>query len=196
MTVDAQALFNEKDYTGTYPYVANGVIGPYTPANRDHPAYSAPAPAVRYTPYSYQVSNLRPYLGYYYACQNYMILASEPAILRMDNISEEMFFPAIQDLYEEGKGWVITPNPQILTMNLLEGQPRLIDETLKIVEWNVRFDIHPEVQVYRKDTNQVYPITDFDTRGLIRDGAIHGTLRTQFTNEWRPVQFISENSLS
>ena len=98
--------------------------------------------------------------------------------------------------YEEGKGWVITPNPQILTMNLLEGQPRLIDETLKIVEWNVRFDILPEVQVYRKDTNQVYPITDFDTRGLIRDGAIHGTLRTQFTNEWRPVQFIPENSLS
>ena len=103
---------------------------------------------------------------------------------------------SIQDLYEEGKGWVITPNPQILTMNLLEGQPRLIDETLKIVEWNVRFDILPEVQVYRKDTNQVYPITDFDTRGLIRDGAIHGTLRTQFTNEWRPVQFIPENSLS
>ena len=86
--------------------------------------------------------------------------------------------------------------PQILTMNLLEGQPRLIDETLKIVEWNVRFDILPEVQVYRKDRNQVYPITDFDTRGLIRDGAIHGTLRTQFTNEWRPVQFIPENSLS
>ena len=40
-----------------------------------------------------------------------MILASEPAVLRMDNISEEMFFPTIQDLYEEGKGWVITPNP-------------------------------------------------------------------------------------
>ncbi len=196
MTVNAQTLFDEKDYTGTYPYVADHVIGPYTPANRDHPAYSAPAPGVRYTPNRYEVSNLRPYLGYYYACQNYMILASEPAVLRMDNISEEMFFPAIQDLYEEGRGWVITPNPQILTMNLLEGQPRLIDETLKIVEWNVRFDILPEVQVYRKDTNQVYPITDFDTRGLIRDGAIHGTLRTQFTNEWRPVQFISENSLS
>ena len=172
------------------------MIGPYTPANRDHPAYSAPAPGVRYTSSAYEVSNLRPYLGYYYACQNYMILASEPAVLRMDNISEEMFFPAIQDLYEEGRGWVITPNPKILTMNLLEGQPRLIDETLKIVEWNVRFDILPEVQVYRKDTNQVYPITDFDTRGLIRDGAIHGALRTQFTNEWRPVQFISENSLS
>jgi hypothetical protein len=189
-------LFDEKDYTGTYPYVADHVIGPYTPANRDHPAYSAPAPGVRYTSSAYKVSNLRPYLGYYYACQNYMILASEPAVLRMDNISEEMFFPAIQDLYEEGRGWVITPNPKILTMNLLEGQPRLIDETLKIVEWNVRFDILPEVQVYRKDTNQVHPITDFDTRGLIRDGAIHGTLRTQFTNEWRPVQFISENSLS
>lgn len=40
-----------------------------------------------------------------------MILASEPAVLRMDNISEEMFFPTIQGLYEEGKGWVITPNP-------------------------------------------------------------------------------------
>ena len=111
MTVDAQALFDEKDYTGTYPYVADGVIGPYTPANRDHPAYSAPAPGVRYRPRHYAARNLRPYLGYYYACQNYMILASEPAVLRMDNISEEMFFPTIQDLYEEGKGWVITPNP-------------------------------------------------------------------------------------
>lgn len=30
MTVDAQALFDEKDYTGTYPY-APMVIGPYTP---------------------------------------------------------------------------------------------------------------------------------------------------------------------
>lgn len=28
MTVNAQALFDEKDYTGTYPYVADGVIGP------------------------------------------------------------------------------------------------------------------------------------------------------------------------
>lgn len=124
MPIDTQALFDEKDYTGTYPYVADGVIGPYTPANRDHPAYSAPAPGVRYRPRHYAARNLRPYLGYYYACQNYMILASEPAVLRMDNISEEMFFPAIQDLYEEGKGWVITPNPQILTMNLLEGRPR------------------------------------------------------------------------
>ena len=41
---DSQMLFDEKDYTGTYPYVADHVIGPYTPVNRDHPAYSAPAP--------------------------------------------------------------------------------------------------------------------------------------------------------
>ena len=120
MTVNAQMLFDEKDYTGTYPYVADCVIGPYTPANRDHPAYSAPAPGVRYTPNAYKVSNLRPYLGYYYACQNYMILASEPAVLRIDNISEEMFFPAIQDLYEEGKGWVITPASKVLTMNRIQ----------------------------------------------------------------------------
>ncbi len=26
MTVNAQMLFDEKDYTGTYPYVADGVI--------------------------------------------------------------------------------------------------------------------------------------------------------------------------
>ena len=26
MTVNAQALFDEKDYTGTYPYVADHVI--------------------------------------------------------------------------------------------------------------------------------------------------------------------------
>ena len=30
MPIDTQALFDEKDYTGTYPYVADGVIGPYT----------------------------------------------------------------------------------------------------------------------------------------------------------------------
>ena len=53
MTVDAQMLFDEKDYTGTYPYVADGVIGPYTPANRDHPAYSALTPGVRYMSVSY-----------------------------------------------------------------------------------------------------------------------------------------------
>ena len=29
MTVNAQTLFDEKDYTGTYPYVADHVIGPY-----------------------------------------------------------------------------------------------------------------------------------------------------------------------
>lgn len=55
MTVDAQALFDEKDYTGTYPYVADGVIGPYTPANRDHPAYSALTPGVRYMSSAYKV---------------------------------------------------------------------------------------------------------------------------------------------
>ena len=70
MPIDTQALFDEKDYTGTYPYVADCVIGPYTPANRDHPAYSAPAPGVRYRPRHYAARNLRPYLGYYYACQN------------------------------------------------------------------------------------------------------------------------------
>ena len=29
MPIDTQALFDEKDYTGIYPYVADGVIGPY-----------------------------------------------------------------------------------------------------------------------------------------------------------------------
>lgn len=38
-----------------------------------------------------------------------MILASEPAVLRMDNISEEMFFPTIQDLYKEGKAGSLRP---------------------------------------------------------------------------------------
>lgn len=68
MTTYSQMLFDEKDYTGTYPYVADHVIGPYAPANRDHPAYSAPATGMRYTSSGYAASNLCPYLGYYYAC--------------------------------------------------------------------------------------------------------------------------------
>ena len=192
MPVDTQALFDEKDYTGTYPYVADQVIGPYTPANRDHPAYSAPAPGVRYRPRHYAARNLRPYLGYYYACQNYMILASEPAVLKMDNISEEMFFPAIQDIFDDGKGWVITPNQQILTMHILEAQPRIHNEEQKIFDWNVKFDILPEAKVFRKDTGQLQPISEFDTRGLLRDGAIHGTLRSRFLDPGWDIHFIPE----
>ena len=55
MPIDTQALFDEKDYTGTYPYVADCVIGSYTPANRDHPAYSALTPGVRYMSSAYKV---------------------------------------------------------------------------------------------------------------------------------------------
>jgi len=172
-------------------------IGIYDPATEEHPAYAAPPPYYNSTyERNMTASSMNIAVTYYANYQNYMLLSGDSRRLHLENMLGGLFFPTIQDLYEEGKGWVITPNPQILTMNLLEGQPRLIDETLKIVEWNVRFDILPEVRVYRKDTNQVYPITDFDTRGLIRDGAIYGTLRTQFTNEWRPVQFIPENSLS
>ena len=45
--------------------------------------------------------------------------------------AEELFFPAIQDIFDDGKGWVITPNPQILTMHILEAQPRIHNEEQK-----------------------------------------------------------------
>ena len=101
-------------------------------------------------------------------------------------------FPAIQDIFDDGKGWVITPNQQILTMHILEAQPRIHNEEQKIFDWNVKFDILPEAKVFRKDTGQLQPITEFDTRGLLRDGAIHGTLRSRFLDPGWDIHFIPE----
>lgn len=82
-------------------------------------------------------------------------------------------------------------------MYFLEPQPRMINQEERITEWNVRFDIISEAKVYRKDTGQLYPISDFDTRGLIRDGAIYGTFRSRpasSKHEQDEHRFIPENT--
>lgn len=65
----------------------------------------------------------------------------------------------------------------------------------------MRFDIHPEAKVYRKDTGEMHPIAEFDTRGLLRDGSIHGTMRTVRTvrtvrtkGERPTISFIPEGT--
>lgn len=121
-----------------------------------------------------------------------MLLASDSRRLEYAMTAQEMFFPAIQDIFDDGKGWVITPNQQILTMHILEAQPRIHNEEQKIFDWNVKFDILPEAKVFRKDTGQLHPIAEFDTRWLLRDGAIHGTLRSRFLNPGWDIHFIPE----
>lgn len=192
-------FFDGEDYSGQCPYVANCVTGLYTPANRDHPAYSPPAPnrGFLFVTNRYTSAELLQQYRYYYSCQNYLLLSSETRFLKEEAVIQDMFFPDIQDLFEEGKGWVITPNQQILNMYFLEPQPRMINQEERITEWNVRFDIIPEAKVYRKDTGQLYPISDFDTRGLIRDGAIYGTFRSRpasSKHEQDEHRFIPENT--
>ena len=190
-------FFDGEDYSGQCSYDADCVTGLYTPANRDHPAYSPPAPEGRFlfATRGYTSAELWLYYRYYYSCQNYILLSSETRFLKDEPVTQEMFFPASQDLFEEGKGWVITPNPQILNMYFLEPQPRMINEEERITEWKVRIDINPEAKVYRKDTGQLYPISDFDTRRLIRDGAIYGTFRSHYPRSGEAQdehQFIPE----
>ena len=199
MTVDPEwtkKFFNQEDYKGAYHLVNTDMIGIYTPADQQHPAYSAPPPDYTYTFTKFLTSaDLKFYNSYYYQCQNYMLLASDSRRLEYAMTAQEMFFPAIQDLFEEGKGWVITPNQQILTMHILEAQPRIHNEEQKIFDWNVKFDILPEAKVFRKDTGQLQPITEFDTRGLLRDGAIYGTLRSRFLNPGWDIHFIPEKEV-
>ena len=52
MTVDPEwtkKFFNQEDYRGEYHLVDTDMIGIYTPANQQHPAYSAPPPDYSYT---------------------------------------------------------------------------------------------------------------------------------------------------
>ena len=148
MTVDPELtkkFFNQEDYRGAYHLVDTDMIGIYTPADQQHPAYSAPPPDYSYTFTKFLTSaDLKFYNSYYYQCQNYMLLASDSRRLEYAMTAEELFFPAIQDIFDDGKGWVITPNQQILTMHILEAQPRIHNEEQKIFDWNVKFDIFPK----------------------------------------------------
>lgn len=134
-------FYDDKDYRREYKLRETDLIGIYTPADQQHPAYSAPPPD--YTnAFSRDMTSqyLKYHCEYYFACQNYMLLASDSRRLEYAMTAQEMFFPAIQDIFDDGKGWVITPNQQILTMHILEAQPRIHNEEQKIFDWNVKFD--------------------------------------------------------
>ena len=184
------------DFSGEYSLATACLTGEYIPANQDHPAYSAPIPDYDYTRQS-AISFVRELFNYiyYYSCQNYALLASDIRGLEDPWREDENFFPAIRDLFEEGKGWVVTPDTRILSLHVLESRPRITNLEQEVTEWKVRFDINPQAKVYRKDTGEMHPIAEFDTRGLLRDGSIHGTMRTVRTKGERPtISFIPEGT--
>lgn len=198
--IDSEKLPKEfiymDDFSGEYSLATACLTGEYIPANQDHPAYSAPIPDYDYTRQS-AISFVRELFNYiyYYSCQNYALLASDIRGLEDPWREDENFFPAIRDLFEEGKGWVVTPDTRILSLHVLESRPRIINSEQEVTEWKVRFDINPQAKVYRKDTGEMHPIAEFDTRGLLRDGSIHGTMRTVRTKGERPtISFIPEGT--
>lgn len=184
------------DFSGEYSLATTRLTGEYIPADQNHPAYSAPIPDYAYL-YDSVTSFVRELFNYiyYYSCQNYVLLASDIRGLKDPWSEDEIFFPAILDLFEEGKGWVITPDTRILRLHVLEGRPRITNSGQEVTEWKVRFDIHPEAKVYRKDTGEMHPIAEFDTRNLLRDGSIHGTMKTVSTKGEDPIiSFIPEGT--
>lgn len=184
------------DFSGEYSLAPTCLTGEYIPADQNHPAYCAPLPDYAYVYESVNsfVRELFNYI-YYYSCQNYVLLASDIRGLEDPWNESEIFFPAILDLFEEGKGWVITPNTRILSMHVLEAQPHITRSEQEVTDWKVRFDIHPEAKVYRKDTGILHPIAEFDTRNLIRDGSIHGTMRTvSVKGKETTISFIPEGT--
>lgn len=198
--IDSEKLPKEfiymDDFSGEYSLATACLTGEYIPANQDHPAYSAPLPDYAYSRQSATsfVRELFDYI-YYYSCQNYALLASDIRGLEDPWREDENFFPAIRDLFEEGKGWVVTPDIRILSLHVLEGRPRITNSEQEVTEWKVRFDIHPEAKVYRKDTGEMHPIAEFDTRSLIRDGSIHGTMRTvSIKDKGSTISFIPEGT--
>lgn len=198
--IDSEKLPKEfiymDDFSGEYSLATACLTGEYIPANQDHPAYSAPLPDYAYSRQSATsfVRELFDYI-YYYSCQNYALLASDIRGLEDPWREDENFFPAIRDLFEEGKGWVVTPDIRILSLHVLEGRPRITNSEQEVTEWKVRFDIRPDAKVYRKDIGEMHPIAEFDTRGLLRDGSIHGTMRTVRAKGEKPtISFIPEDA--
>lgn len=184
------------DFSGEYSLAPTCLTGEYIPADQNHPAYCVPLPDDDYGQRAANsfVRELFSYI-YYYSCQNYTLLASDIRGLEDPWNEDENFFPAILDLSEEGKGWVITPDTRILSMHVLESQPHITRSEQEVTEWKVRFDIHPEAKVYRKDTGEMHPIAEFDTRNLIREGSIHGTMRTvSVKGKESTISFIPEGT--
>lgn len=165
-------------------------IGIYEPATEEHPAYAAPPP---YYENAFErdmtVASFHYAVTYYANYQNYMLLAGDARRLYLKNMLGGLFFPAIQELYDKGAGWVITPDQRILAFTILERQPRIVDEANHVCEINVRYDLKPEAKVFIAAEKKLYPITDFDTRNLVTGGSIYGTMVCRFLDPKWEVNF-------
>ena len=173
----AKPFHNDRDYRRTYEIGDINNIGIYEPATEGHPTYAAPPP---YYENAFErdmtATSMRYAVTYYANYQNYMLLAGDARRLYLKNMLGGLFFPTIQELYDKGAGWVITPNQRILALTILERQPRIVDETNHLCEINVRYDLKPEAKVFIAAEKKLYPITDFDTRNLVTGGSIYGTM--------------------
>ena len=71
-------FYDDKDYRREYKLRETDLIGIYTPADQQHPAYSAPPPDYE-NAFSRDMTSqyLKYHCEYYFACQNYMLLASD-----------------------------------------------------------------------------------------------------------------------
>ena len=165
-------------------------IGIYEPATEEHPAYAAPPP---YYENAFErdmtVASFHYAVTYYANYQNYMLLSGDSRRLHLENMLGGLFFPTIQELYDNASGWVITPNQRILNFTILEPQPRIVDEANHVCEINVRYDLKPEAKVFIVGEKKLYPITDFDTRNIVTGGSIYGTMVCRFLDPKWEVNF-------
>lgn len=186
----AKPFHNDRDYRRTYEIGDVNNIGIYEPATEEHPAYAAPPP---YYENAFEgdmtATSLRYAVTYYANYQNYMLLAGDARRLYLKNMLGGLFFPTIQELYDKGAGWVITPNQRILAFTILERQPRIVDEANHVCEINVRYDLNTEAKVFIAAEKKLYPITDFDTRNLVAGGSIYGTMVCRFLGPKWEVNF-------
>lgn len=186
----AKPFHNDRDYRRTYEIGDVNNIGIYEPATEEHPAYAAPPPYYNSTyERNMTASSMNIAVTYYANYQNYMLLSGDSRRLHLENMLGGLFFPTIQELYDNASGWVITPNQRILNFTILEPQPRIVDEANHVCEINVRYDLKPEAKVFIAAEKKLYPITDFDTRNLVTDGSIYGTMMCRFLDPKWEVNF-------
>lgn len=103
-------FYDDKDYRREYKLRETDLIGIYTPADQQHPAYSAPPPD--YTN-AFSRDMTSQYLKYhcecYSACQNYMLLASDSRRLEYAMTAQELFFPPSKISLMTGKAGSLPP---------------------------------------------------------------------------------------
>ena len=156
----------------------------------EHPAYAAPPPYYNSTyERNMTASSMNIAVTYYANYQNYMLLSGDSRRLHLENMLGGLFFPTIQELYDNASGWVITPNQRILNFTVLEPQPRIVDEANHVCEINVRYDLKPEAKIFIVGEKKLYPITDFDTRNIVTGGSIYGTMVCRFLDPKWEVNF-------